>query len=284
MTLLGKVFTGLIFVFSVLFFGMALAINATHNKWRDAVMDKQNGYKVQVDRLKTGNQQLKDQLSRTQQEIAQEQGARRATLAALQTQLIQIQEEYAKKTSELTQMQASNTELNQTLAATQAELKRVTNANEAINQQLNSVIADRNANQRKVGALTDQVNEKMVLLTTLEKRIKDLTDSLTLSDARLLNAQNALANAGIKEAAQGSLPNDLRGEVLAVGNNGLIEISLGRDDGVRQGDQLDIYRGGQYLGRLEIKRTEDDKSIGQIVPGFRKGAVQQGDKVSSKLG
>ncbi len=284
MTLLGKVFTGLIFVFSVLFFGMALAINATHNKWRDAVMDKQNGYKVQVDRLKTGNQQLKDQLSRTQQEIAQEQGARRATLAALQTQLIQIQEEYAKKTSELTQMQASNTELNQTLAATQAELKRVTNANEAINQQLNSVIADRNANQRKVGALTDQVNEKMVLLTTLEKRIKDLTDSLTLSDARLLNAQNALANAGIKEAVHGSLPNDLRGEVLAVGNNGLIEISLGRDDGVRQGDQLDIYRGGQYLGRLEIKRTEDDKSIGQIVPGFRKGAVQQGDKVSSKLG
>ncbi len=284
MTLLGKVFTGLIFVFSILFFTMALAINATHNNWRDIVMDKQTGLKVQVDRLKSGNQQLKDQLSRVQQELAQEQGARKATLAALQTQYLNVQAEYAKKTADLTQMQASNTQLNQTLADTQTELKRVTNQNDQIKQQLNGVMADRNANQRKVGSLTDQVNEKTVLLETLSKKIRDLTDALTLSDAKLLNAQNSLASAGIKENPNGGVPNDLKGEVLAVGNNGLVEISLGRDDGIRQGDQLDIHRGGQYLGRVEIKRTDDDKSVGQIVPGFRKGAIQQGDKVSSKLG
>jgi hypothetical protein len=72
--------------------------------------------------------------------------------------------------------------------------------------------------------------------------------------------------------------------VLAVGQNGLVEISLGRDDGIREGHQLDVYRGGQYLGRIEIRRTQDDKSVGQILPGFRKGFIQQGDDVAATVG
>ena len=283
MTLLGKVFTALILVLSIVFFTLALSVNATHNKWRDAVMDSKNGYKVQIDRLKSGNQQLKDQLARVQQEIALEQGARRTTLAALQTQYQQVFTEKERLTAELTQLQASNTQMNQTLNQTQTELKRVTDSNEKIIGQLNATIADRNTNQRKVGKLTDEVNEKTVLLDTLEKRIKDLTDSFTLAEARLINAQNILVNAGIKVSTKGGLPNDLRGEVLAVGNKGMVEISLGRDDGVSQGDQLEVYRGSQYLGRIEVTRTDDDKAIGNIVPGFRKGAIQQGDKVTSRI-
>ncbi len=186
-------------------------------------------------------------------------GARRATLAALQTQYQQVFTEKERLTAELTQLQASNTQMNQTLNQTQTELKRVTDSNEKIIGQLNATIADRNTNQRKVGKLTDEVNEKTVLLETLEKRIKDLTDSFTLAEARLINAQNILVNAGIKVSTKGGLPNDLRGEVLAVGNKGMVEISLGRDDGVSQGDQLEVYRGSQYLGRIEVSRTEDDK-------------------------
>ncbi|MFO0922193.1 MAG: hypothetical protein U0905_06860 [Pirellulales bacterium] len=108
MTLLGKVFTALILVLSVAFFTVAMLVNATHNKWRDAVMDSKNGYKVQIDRLKSGNQQLKDQLARVQQEIALEQGARRATLAALQTQYQQVFTEKERLTAELTQLQAQH--------------------------------------------------------------------------------------------------------------------------------------------------------------------------------
>jgi hypothetical protein len=78
-------------------------------------------------------------------------------------------------------------------------------------------------------------------------------------------------------------PADLRGEVLAVNSNQLVEISLGRDDGLREGHTLEIYRGAQYLGRVQISKTQDDKSIGKILASFRKGYIQAGDKVASKV-
>ncbi len=284
MTLLGKVFTVLIFVFSVVFFCFSLAVNASHNNWRDAVIDPNKGFQAQVNRLKAGNQQLNESLQKALSEMAAEQAARRASLAALQTQLDAISEQLAQKTTELAGMQATNTQLSQTLSATQTELQRVTNENVAVKQQLDATVDDRNQSQRKVATLTDEVNSKRVLVETLQKKEKDMTERETLLEARLDNALNALASAGISETPDDAPPRDLRGVVTAVGQNGLIEISLGRDDGLREGHQLEVYRGSQYLGRIEIRRTQDDKAIGQILPNFRKGYIQQGDNVSSKLG
>jgi hypothetical protein len=47
---------------------------------------------------------------------------------------------------------------------------------------------------------------------------------------------------------------------------------------------LEVFRGAQYLGKIRILKTEDDKSIGVILPDFRRGLIQQGDKVAAKLG
>ncbi|MFN7720190.1 MAG: hypothetical protein ACK5PD_02150, partial [Pirellulaceae bacterium] len=284
MTLLGKVFTGLIFVLSVAFFSLALAVNATHTKWKDAVLNPSTGFNVQISRLQAGNKELQTSLLTAKNEIAQEQAARRVTLAALQTQLDALKDQLSQKTAELQDMQASVTQMTQTLNATQTELQRVTTENTAVKQQLDQVMNDRNDLKAKVIALTDDVNNKKVLLATLENKISDLTSSLTLSEARLMNAQGALARAGIQENPDDVPPADVKGVVLAVGQNGLVEISLGRDDGIREGHQLDVYRGGQYLGRIEIRRTQDDKSVGQILPGFRKGFIQQGDDVAATVG
>ena len=77
-------------------------------------------------------------------------------------------------------------------------------------------------------------------------------------------------------------PSDLKGVVLAVGTD-QVEVSLGRDDGLREGHMLDIYRNGSYLGRIQIRTVADDKSVGKIIPAFRKGYIQAGDKVAAKV-
>ena len=62
-----------------------------------------------------------------------------------------------------------------------------------------------------------------------------------------------------------------------------VVVSVGRDDGLRAGHKLEVYRGGQYLGRIEIKSIKDDQAIGQILASFRKGFIQAGDKVAAKI-
>ena len=66
-------------------------------------------------------------------------------------------------------------------------------------------------------------------------------------------------------------------------SNNLVEVSIGKDDGVRVGDKLDVYRGGQYIGRINITRSEDDKAVGEILPTYSRGFILKGDRVDSRL-
>ena len=91
----------------------------------------------------------------------------------------------------------------------------------------------------------------------------------------------ALAAAGITDP-EDVPPSDLKGVVLAV-NEQSVEVSVGRDDGLREGHTLDIYRNGSYLGRIQLRSVEDDKSVGKIIPAFRKGFIQAGDMVASRV-
>ncbi|MEE8451779.1 MAG: hypothetical protein V3R99_07680, partial [Thermoguttaceae bacterium] len=74
--------------------------------------------------------------------------------------------------------------------------------------------------------------------------------------------------------------------VLAASQQDLIEISVGEDDGLRQGHQLHVFRiqGGRrlYVGKIEVVRTDYDKSVCKILPNFRQSPVQVNDRVFSE--
>jgi hypothetical protein len=75
------------------------------------------------------------------------------------------------------------------------------------------------------------------------------------------------------------------GVVLAILGDGLVEISLGSDDGLNKGHQLYVYRvgGGRstYVGKLEVLRTAVDRAVCKIIES--QGNVVKGDRVASKL-
>jgi len=79
------------------------------------------------------------------------------------------------------------------------------------------------------------------------------------------------------------IPPKVEGRVLAVGAKDLIEISIGADDGLKEGHALEVYRGNTYLGRITIIKTSPDRAVGQIVKELQRGQIKQGDNVSTKL-
>ncbi len=96
MTLLGKVFTGLIFLLSVIFFALAVAVNASHINQKTRAAN----FQTKASAAEQRNQQLTTTLEELKTELAIEQAARRTALASLQTQYEQAVNDYQSKEAE----------------------------------------------------------------------------------------------------------------------------------------------------------------------------------------
>ena len=83
------------------------------------------------------------------------------------------------------------------------------------------------------------------------------------------------------------VPPVVDGVVRAVTGDGLMEISIGSDDGLLKGHKLEVYRQSAgrntYVGRIEVVKTAYDRSVCKTLPSFMKSAVQEGDSVTSKI-
>ena len=62
-----------------------------------------------------------------------------------------------------------------------------------------------------------------------------------------------------------------------------VELSIGIDDGVRVGQDLDIYRGNKYVGRVRVIETKPDSSVATILTEYQQYPIQRGDHVASRL-
>ena len=275
MTRLGQIFTLLLLILSVAFFVASVVVNASHKDLRTQVADFQSRQKS----LETTIDELKKAAEVNKTLLAQEQVARRVSLAALQTQLDTEREKNQQANTQLNDLNSKNTQATQSLAQTLAELKRITSENDLLKQEIDKIITDRNGQRRTVISLTDELN---TLKIDLDAEIKNLREQSTLFQALADTRGAALAAAGVKDP-EDVPPSDLKGVVLAVGQDQSVEVSVGRDDGLRAGHQLDIFRNGSYLGRIEIRTIADDKAVGKILPTYRKGFIQAGDRVASKV-
>ena len=109
MTLMGKIFTMLILVMSVLFLGFSLAVFATHRNWRAEVKGDGKGMEGLEEKLrkaKVANDELETRRKQVTSQLAFEQAARRTVIANLQSkltlltnQLQQRQDDYNKLTN-----------------------------------------------------------------------------------------------------------------------------------------------------------------------------------------
>ena len=106
MSLVGKIFTMLILILSIIFMAFAMMVFATHKNWKTAAT------KLQTD-LATANTALKDAkdaLEREKNDLAREQAARKAALAALQVRVSGAEQRLAAKEKELGDLTAAHSQ------------------------------------------------------------------------------------------------------------------------------------------------------------------------------
>jgi len=278
MTLLGRIFTLLVLLLSVAFFIISLLANSTHIDHKKKVAT----FQTQAKQLETTVDELKKLVEQLQTARAQEQGSRRAALAALQTQLESAKEQLAQATTELNDKAAALTLQTQQLSATLDRVKQITTQNDTLKTEIDKIITDRNDQRRRVITLTDNLNGLMSREADLLAERSKLQQSSTYFQAKADIAESALKDAGIT-VFEDVPPADLKGEILAINSKESVTVSVGKDDGLREGHKMEVFRSGKYLGRIQISTVKDDQAIGQILPLFRKGYIQVGDKVAAKV-
>jgi hypothetical protein len=281
MNLVGKIFVVLILIASTVFMTMGMMVYATHQNWQVAVMgangkgDDPASYHGQLDAAYKDQTKLRGDIDKLQNQLAQER--------ALHTQaLVKAENErdlLAKQAATLTADQQKLADrLDKATKDVEIAQQTVTALREA-DKKLREDIRDANAktdDQLKIATqTTDKLNVALGQLADLKARNEQLASDFA-------KAKNVLATLG-RTPFDKAEPPMVRGQITAIDKEDRVEISIGSDDGLREGNQLEIYRGNKYLGRMQVLVTEPHRAVGMILKEYKQEPIHSGDEVATKL-
>src|SRR5688572_5433334 len=117
MTLVGKIFTVLIFVMSIVFMSFAVMVFATHRNWKeyatntDTAGGKKLGLESQLTQAKQQKADADAQIQKLKDELKVESAARTQILAALHTRALQAEGQLATTEAELRKKETDLTQV-----------------------------------------------------------------------------------------------------------------------------------------------------------------------------
>jgi hypothetical protein len=281
MNLVGKILTVLILVMSLCFMTMALMVYATHRNWKE-VVTKKGGLKDQITQLSQEKQNLEDEKTKLQNDLTQLTSDLQGKLALLETAVNNQKEDISKlEKAEALSQQEKRAAL-ATMADTQAQSGALRADYDNTRKKEAQAQADRNAHFQRVQDLTDELHN----LVNKYSILKD--------HELILAADNAKANAVLKRLGKDknidetAEPPALNGQITAVRNGGLVEITLGSDDGLLKGHKLQVVRSGSgtkpaYLGSIVVMETTPDHAVCRTERKLQQGEFKNGDLVTTKL-
>jgi len=273
MNLVGKILVMLVLVMSLVFMAFAVAVYGTHQNWKKAATDVEVKRKSAVAEL----QKAQEEKTALETEIQKERAAVRQSLGKLETEKNELQVERDALGKERDALMIKDKEAVAALDSAQQNLAKLTKEVEGLRGEIRDAQGQRDKHFSRVVELTDQIHQTQGELKRLEERRVQLAAQVA-AQGQVLNAHGLS-----KDTPVDGLPPEVRGKVLAVNRDNMVEISLGSDDGLRPGHTLEVFRGSKYLGRMEVLQATSDRAVGKILPGFKKGAIQKDDDVATRF-
>lgn len=269
---IGKIFVFAIFVMSLMLMSFAVAIYSSHINWQEVAKQKQE----ELDTLTALKASLIAENNTLTKNVATSEAARDQVVAKFQSALIEKDKELislkAARDNKLEDMQTKITEL----ATVEEDLTQARKDVQNLRVEINEKQLKVDAQVDRAAQLAAQLHEKESFLEIATERKSQLEKQV--SQARILLKQNGLS--------LDSLPKDrvptINGVVMAVADDA-IEVSLGFDDGLQKGHQIEVYRNDEYLGRAIVKSVKPDRAVAVLVREYARGIVQRGDKVTTRL-
>ncbi len=273
MNFVGKIFVVLIFAVSMVLMSFAVAVYGTHQNWK-AEAEKQRDLVQNATRLL---QEADAEKKKLEAELTLEIDAREQALAKLETERVQLDMQRQEVVKERDALLVKDKQSVAAFDTAQQNLARLTKEVDGLRTEIRGAQQQRDKTFDRVVELTDQIHQEQGEVKRLKERRIQLAEQLASAD--LVLKRHGLH----RDLPVDGIPPMLRGKVLAINRDNMVEVSLGTDDGLRVGHTLEVFRGSKYLGRVEVLHTTTDRAVGKIVPGFKKGIIQKDDNVATRF-
>jgi hypothetical protein len=192
-----------------------------------------------------------------------------------QAKLDQAANELALTKNEREQAVATVQEQMKRAAASAANLKNTEREQEVLDQQLGV--------WKSLGIPVEQVKPALASLKPIAEECAKLAaekETLMAEASRLKRSLAATRRADEKNEDLIALPEGLKGRVLVADPKyDFVLLDIGERQGVLEDGQLLVNRGGKLVAKVVIKHVESDRSIADVMPGWKLDALREGDQV-----
>lgn len=291
MTIIGKILTFLIFVFSLLFLGFAIIINQTNKDPRS----KESWYTV-AQRLQKKEQSYIEDSRNKEEEAAAYRSQIVALRAAIEAEKLRsetLRTEMENKVSVAENAQRTATERFQqsqiAINAAHNDLAKMREEVGSLSERLKTKDQQNNDTLQKLTAERNMRISAIIERDTLRERLnsteKSVADLTKIIDEQREN-QSRATSPGEATTPQPP-PSDVQGTVTAVTSDGYINVNKGSDHGLARNQTLYVYRMApkpEYVGMMRLQSVNNHEAVGIIVePRNRKVTVNKGDLVGSSI-
>jgi hypothetical protein len=273
MNLLGKIFTVLILVTSIVLMVVAMFVYSTHRNWQTAY----NALNAKFQAAQSANADAEAKYLAQISQLKSEQSAAVQDVAKLETErnvIVSQNQAIQKEVDDLRRDQSQSVAL---VKATEENINRLTQEVTGLRDSIRVAQQDRDEQFHTTLKATSELHSVGGQLQQLEERSSQIV-------AQLADVTAKATEGGVN--LQGEFVPRVRGKVSKSRRSTegqLIEITIGADDGVRPGQTVEIFRGERYLGRAEIMKADPDRAVGRIIREFQQGQIQENDDVATKL-
>ena len=283
MNLIGKILVGVIFVMSIVLMTLSVVLYSTQHRWKDQ-WQKVNEEKQQV---QTQNTKLQDESAKLKDEYARIRADLETDAVKLAAENTRLVEQNKTLEAEMGGYRTDADNATKLSTTTQEHMLKQRDELLALRAQMAMTETKLHVEFEKFVQANHTARELAMALASLQSTYNVLNKDL--GEARFLLTQLGYGDLApeVYDAQLLDIPPRVEGTITDLRPNGMVEINIGRDDGLLLGHKLHVYRDNEgyqsYLGRIEIINVKPGKAVGKIMPEYRNGTIMQNDNVTAYL-
>ena len=288
MSTLSKIFVVLNLVLSIVFAVFVTQLYKQTQNWRQKHDELDVKTSAEIKKRDANIQELTLTVESLKGEVAHQ----REVFFQLQAELSRKDTEIQGLSRDKLQEQDKNRSLTQDIARLTVDLSRAQDRARQLED-------EREQGQQAKDAAIQEMERAQDAAHEWELQLNDMRNNLLAARESIVSKSTELEQYKmiLQEMAQQGIPVDrfvvgatplIEGRVVGI-LNGVVMISVGSDDGVREGYEFTVYRGDRYLCKIRIDKAFPDQAAGEILPdSLRPDAsaddtVQANDHVSTRL-
>jgi hypothetical protein len=279
MSTLSKVFVILVFVIALVKLGIDVTLFAQKTDWKDKFVREVN-YHYQTQQIKNAEIAARDLEIENQKSF----------ITVLNEKINTLDTENSSKAARINDLQRQLDFANTSLSKLEADQQVFVRQLEVQLAQIREMEVKVDESRQKLGKALNEKSTAVAELQYARQQVEVLQKDL--SELEVKHVDIAREKKGLEERinhlnqlgirTEVAPKRALEGKVTAVANEiGLVVVSIGRDAGVNEGDEFTIYRGGDFVAKITVDRTDRKWSAGRVV--LKKTDPRVADDVSNHI-